>query len=513
MGAPLGEGFIPSSHDVGLDAAEEAYLCAAEVAEELGDDLSLAAASRELGVIDLGRVRAWFVERVLAGEHWPMMARVSAGEPLDAVLAGTPAMPFAGRAGQRFDRALALYEKGGDRRGAMSTIIAMAYLNWAPDIHMGTGAARHIEEIRRLSSRLHGMAKESERALEEAQMVYGAHVFARAKIIPDLAITRGEEAHRQARVIGERSLEFVAAGGTALAHMDLGEVEAAERWLDRAAAAAAESPTPLRARQLETWRGMARAVAGDADGMRRHLERAKQLATEQGSPAGRCEILARLALEASRLGAERQDQDLLARAERSAAEAKAEIGLLTGHPPWGAQAEAALARVALARGGLDDAVGAARSAVAELESAMHEDPYPELVLPVAEAFLAGGEEGERQMVSFQIRTLLGMVALRTLDDDLRARWFRGPVGRPLTLLAGTADATPAHDGNGSATPLNEGDTGLLRLILEARTNREIAAELGVEEPEVTRRLGELFASIGASSRAEATAFAFRERVV
>ena len=144
---------------------------------------------------------------------------------------------------------------------------------------------------------------------------------------------------------------------------------------------------------------------------------------------------------------------------------------------------------------------------------MHEDPYPELVLPVAEAFLAGGEEAERQMVSFQIRTLLGMVALRTLDDDLRARWFRGPVGRPLTLLAGTADATPAHDGNGSATPLNEGDTGLLRLILEARTNREIAAELGVEEPEVTRRLGELFASIGASSRAEATAFAFRERVV
>ena len=146
---------------------------------------------------------------------------------------------------------------------------------------------------------------------------------------------------------------------------------------------------------------------------------------------------------------------------------------------------------------------------------MHEDQYPELVLPLAEALLAGGEEAERQMVAFQIRLLLGMVALRTLDDDLRARWFRGPVGRPLTLLAGTAVAAPSRegDGDGAAARLDEDDTGLLRLIMEARTNREIAAELGVEEPEVTRRLGELFASIGASSRAEATAFAFREQVV
>src|SRR5207247_10160285 len=116
--------------------------------------------------------------------------------------------------------------------------------------------------------------------------------------------------------------------------------------------------------------------------MRGHLERAKPLATEQGSPAGRCEIMARLALEASRLGAERQDQDLLALAERSAAEAKAEIGLLTGHPPWGAQADAVLARVALARGAVDDAVGAAGAAVAELASAMQEDPYPEPGPPV-----------------------------------------------------------------------------------------------------------------------------------
>jgi DNA-binding NarL/FixJ family response regulator len=57
------------------------------------------------------------------------------------------------------------------------------------------------------------------------------------------------------------------------------------------------------------------------------------------------------------------------------------------------------------------------------------------------------------------------------------------------------------------------DTVLLQSLVQGKTNREIAEELGVDEPAVARRLGELFARIGASSRAEATAFAFRERVL
>ena len=53
-----------------------------------------------------------------------------------------------------------------------------------------------------------------------------------------------------------------------MAYLDLGEVDRARPWIDRAAAAAAENPTPLKARRLETWRGLARACAGDAEGMR-----------------------------------------------------------------------------------------------------------------------------------------------------------------------------------------------------------------------------------------------------
>ena len=51
------------------------------------------------------------------------------------------------------------------------------------------------------------------------------------------------------------------------------------------------------------------------------------------------------------------------------------------------------------------------------------------------------------------------------------------------------------------------------LLIEGRTNREIAAELGVDEDAVARRLAEMYAKIGVSSRGEAAAFAFREGVV
>jgi DNA-binding CsgD family transcriptional regulator/tetratricopeptide (TPR) repeat protein len=510
---PLGEGATVSPHDGDLDGGEEAYARAAVLAEELGDEALLAATIRELGVIDLSRLRAWFVERIQAGEHHAVVARAASGEPLDKIIEETPVAPLARSASQRFQRALELFEKIGDRRGAMSTIIAMAYLNWGPDIHLGPGAARHIEEIRRLSSRMQSLTRESERALAEGQMLYGVHVFSRAKVIPDLALSRGEETYRHARRTGDRSLEFVGAGGTALAYLDLGEIELAKTWLDRAAASAAEAPTPLRARQLETWRGMVMAAAEDAGGMRTHLERAVQLATEQGRPAARCEALARLAIEAARLGAKKHDEELLDLAERSAIEAKGLMELLPGHPPWGAQADAALAEVALSRGETEQALDAARSAFDALESAMHEDLYLDVVRPVARAILAGGSEAEQQTIQLYLSVMLATIAQRTLDEEIRVNWFRGPVGRELAGLVGMMESIPEGQ-NGQAGPTLElAETALLRLLMEGRTNKEIAEEMGESEELVARRLGEMFARIGASSRAEATVFAFREKVV
>ena len=517
MESTLGEAYSLSIHSVDTDGAEEAYQRALALAQELGDDSSRAAALREMGVIQLGRGREWFVEQVMAGQHFGYMRRVASGEPIHEVLASTAVAPLMHSARTMFEQALEIYEGIGDRRGAMSSIIALAYVSWAADIHFGSGAGRHIEEIRRLSSRMDGMAKESERALAEGQMLYGAHTFARAKIVPDVALFRGEETYRHARKIGDRTLEFLGAGGTAMAHLDLGEVEEAERWLDRAAGAAAESPTPLRARQLESWRGLARGAAGDAEGMRHHLERAIQLATEQGLTAARCEGLAVLALEAARLGAARTDEDLLSVAEDAANEAKGLIELLPGHAPWGAQAEAALARVALARGEATQAAATAMSAIGAIMASRHEDTHPEILLPVGEALLAGGSEADIQMGQYFLQMLLAMTAQRTVDEDVRVRWFKGPIGREMVRLAGSMEGMAMRPGEGEdaglASGLQDSDTELLRLLTEGLTNREIAERLEVNEDALVRRLGEMFARIGTSSRAEATAFAFRERVV
>ena len=141
----------------------------------------------------------------------------------------------------------------------MSTIIALGYLNWAPDIHMGTGAGRHIEEIRRLMSRMNALTKASERAAVEAQMLYGVHVFARAKAIPDLAVSRGrggvwrrDRDRRPGVVSSWRRVARPWRTSTSTSSTP------PPTWLDRAAAVASANPTPLRARRMEMWRGLAR---------------------------------------------------------------------------------------------------------------------------------------------------------------------------------------------------------------------------------------------------------------
>jgi DNA-binding NarL/FixJ family response regulator len=112
------------------------------------------------------------------------------------------------------------------------------------------------------------------------------------------------------------------------------------------------------------------------------------------------------------------------------------------------------------------------------------------------------------MVVDFLRVGLAMIAQRTLDPDVRARWFRGPVGAELARIAG-----PISAGGGPAAPaLDPKDLELLERLVAGRTDREIADELGVAEADVARRLTELFARIGTHSRAEATAFAFREVV-
>jgi DNA-binding CsgD family transcriptional regulator len=226
-------------------------------------------------------------------------------------------------------------------------------------------------------------------------------------------------------------------------------------------------------------------------------------------------MLALLALNAARLGSERKDDELLTVAERSADEAKRLTAILPGHAPWGAQAEAALTRVALARDRLPAAVEFGKAALAAFDITMLEDPSLEIVLPAADAILKGGSKEDVAAVQDRLNLTLAILAQRILDENIRVRWFRSPVGRELTQLAGSAKSFDGAKGSAEdgGTGLAESEVGLLRLLTEGRTNREIADELGMTEDAVTRQLTELFAKIGVSSRAEATAVALMGKIV
>jgi DNA-binding NarL/FixJ family response regulator len=257
--------------------------------------------------------------------------------------------------------------------------------------------------------------------------------------------------------------------------------------------------------------------------MRTHLEKAVTIATEAGLASARCDVLARLAVEAARLIANDAttggpDPALVELVERSAAQVKGAMPLLPGHPPWGAQADAALATVALARGDTDGAAMLGGAALQALDAAHHEDTSLEILIPAARAVLAGGPSEFQDFVRSYVRTTLSRIAQGTADEAVRVRWLTGPLGRELVAVAGPLDAggpSTAADGaqgsaaDGQSATLDDGARRLLQLLTEGRTNAEIAAELDIAEDEVVHDLSRLFVQLGTSSRAEATSLAFR----
>ena len=529
--SPLGESFGGAAVEVDLDAADEAYRRAVELAEGLSDDRSLAAALREIGMINFAKGRGWFSGEVVAGRANEFMAQLAAGADPEELILASPVGPLLRETEQVLERALGIFERIGDRTGVMSTVIAMAYARYGMVLHFSS-SARHLEEIRRVTSRLSELVTESERARLDLQMLYGVHVFSRAKVVPDLAVSRGQEAHREARLQGDRAIEFLAAGGVALSLVDLGDIEGAGRWLDLAAVAASAAPSRARAQQLETWRGIVRARAGDAEGMRRHFDRSMAMAAEGGRASARCEVLARVAIEASRLaagepaaepaagsgdgpgsGPGEPDPALVELAERSASQVKELLPLLPGHAPWGAQADAALATIALARGDVPAAVAAGGAALQALQAALHEDVSLEIMLPAARAMFAGGPPEVQGFVRGYLQSTLSRIAQGTADEEIRVRWLTGPVGRELAELAGPMaappEATAAAEDAVPALELDHDERFLLQLLTEGHTNAEIAAVLQTTDEEVAHRLARLQARLGTTSRAEATSMAFR----
>lgn len=477
----IGEGYWPLT-ELDLDAPDEAYSRALEIAREIGSRLDEAIALRELSVIEGGRVRQFAVGAVAEG--------TSAFEILEmgpTVFAGAKALA---------EEAFRIFEELGDQRGSMSALISMAYAHITdPTAH---GMAGRIEHIRALHNSRKGEVTDSRRATEDALMLYSIHTYARLNAQPDLALDRGQEAYEAARALGDRWLETLAAGGMAMTYVSFGAADDASAWLDRAATAAMSVPSTSMAHRMEMWRGACAASRGEAEQLEEHYERAAELAGKK-SQAGQAEAYCALAIESVKLGILNDDSRLLGRARRAAEQTLDCVGPLRGQLPWESVAHAVMAVVADSEGRSEEAADEVRLALSTLDGLTHILHFVN-VLWAAGRVLIGQGAPESEALTQQIAQAMGFLSMNMTNPDVRAQWFDVPSHRELGRLVGF-ELSAGFDVADGASDLADHELELLR---------EIAS--GSREHEAEQDISDLLAKLGVESETEAIEYAIKAGV-
>ncbi len=475
----IGEAYWPLG-EVDLDAADEVYTRALQLAREIDGRPEEAVALRELAVVEAGRVR----HTILTLEEQ--------GTSRFEVLAMGPTL-FVGTK-ELAEQAFKIFEEIGDQRGAMSALISMAYSHITdPTAH---GMAGRIEHIRALHNSRKGQVTDSQRSKEDALMLFSIHTYARLYVQPDLALQRGQEGFERARALGDRWLEALIAGGMSLTYSALGADAEASAWLDRAASAAISVPSTAMARRMEMWRGACAASRRDAQGTKEHFERAAELAGTK-NPAGRAEALCALAIESCKLAVSSGDRALMEDATQAAHRTLEECASLGGQLPWESVSHAVLAVVADSEGRGDDAEEEARIALSTLDGLTHLLHFVN-VLWAAGRVLVGHEAPESEGLAYQIAQGLGYLSMNMVDTATRARWFAVDTHQELARLAGfelSEDLEPIH----GRADLDEHELAMLREITS-----------GAEERDVDEAaLSDLLTKLGVGSETEAIEYAIK----
>lgn len=475
----IGEAYWPLG-EVDLDTADEAYTRALEIARETGSRHAEATALRELAVIDGGRVRKTIL--TLEADGQSMFEILEVGPTL---FAGTKELA---------EQAFKIFEEIGDQRGAMSALISMAYSHITdPTAH---GMAGRIEHIRTLHNSRKGQVTDSQRAKDDALMLYSIHTYARLHVQPDLALRRGQEAFEAARALGDRWLEALAAGGMSLTYASFGADVDAIAWLERAASAAMSVPSTSMARRMEMWRGACAAVRGDAEELTAHFERAAELAGVR-NPAGQAEAYCALAIETCKLCAESGDAKLLARAAEAARKTLETSESLSGQVPWDSVAHAVLAVVADTENRPEDAEEEARIALSTLDGLTHLLHFVN-VLWAAGRVLIGHQTPEAGALAHQIAQGLGFLSMNMVDPEVKAKWFGVETNRRLAQLAGFELSEDLASNEGLAD-LDDHESALLR---EIASGSRVAEENGED-------VSGLLAKLGVESEIEAIEYAIK----
>jgi len=109
------------------------------------------------------------------------------------------------------------------------------------------------------------------------------------------------------------------------------------------------------------------------------------------------------------------------------------------------------------------------------------------------------------------RVLVGDACRLLGDDDSAA--LEHDAARAIFERLGAKPDLSRLARPGAAHGLSRRELEVLRLVAAGMTNREIAAALVISEHTVARHVQNIFAKLGLSSRAAATAFAFEHDLV
>ncbi len=166
----------------------------------------------------------------------------------------------------------------------------------------------------------------------------------------------------------------------------------------------------------------------------------------------------------------------------------------------GRQSDALDAMAAHARGAVELASGDAGSALISLRQAWR--AWQELEAPYEAA---------------RARVLVGMACTALGDDDAAALELEAARGVFQQLGAardlGAVDSLTRRAAPSDRQGLTARELQVLRLVAAGKSNRDIAAELFISDHTVRRHLQNIFRKVGVSSRAAATAFAFRHDLI
>ena len=172
---------------------------------------------------------------------------------------------------------------------------------------------------------------------------------------------------------------------------------------------------------------------------------------------------------------------------REAADALARIAVVTAAPLLTAIARRAEGAVLLAEGDARAALAALREASAAWEQL--DAPY---------------EMARLRVRIGQALRKLGDLDSADLEFEAARRVFRELGAAPDLTFLDAVTAAPAGRSDG----LSVREVEVLRLLAEGKTNRAIAAHLGISERTIDRHVSNIFTKLGVSSRSAATAYAY-----